>query len=86
MKTGYTKKFDSFQALGKREIFADFEGGTITSNDDYLAKDQMLAIAVGKIYPTGMVRKSELDKGKSFVGKSTLNRMELTPADVKKNP
>ena len=104
MKTECTRMYDSFQALGRREIVADFSGGTITSdggglllreveqrtailqrfaqcftdyrdekriehsvlslvsqrviglalgyedlNDhDHLAKDQMLAIAVGK--------------------------------------
>jgi hypothetical protein len=138
MKTECTRKYNSFQALGRREIVAEFNGGTITSdggslllrevekrtailsrfadsftdyrdekriehsvlalvsqrviglalgyedlNDhDYLAKDQMLAIAVGKSDPTGMDRKSELDKGKPLAGKSTLNRLELTPADA----
>jgi len=136
MKTECTGNTDSFQALGKREIVANFNGGTITSdggslllreieqrtailsrfsdsftdyrdpkriehsvlslvsqrviglalgyedlNDhDFLAKDQMLAIAVGKEDPTGMDRKSEQDKGKPLAGKSTLNRLELTPA------
>ena len=32
MKTECTKQFNSFQALGKREIVADFCGGTITSD------------------------------------------------------
>ncbi len=32
MKTECTKKCSSFQALGKREIVADFSGGTITSD------------------------------------------------------
>jgi hypothetical protein len=138
MKTEYTRNYNSFQALGKREIVADFSGGTITSdggglllreveqrtgilqrfaecftdyrdekriehnilslvsqrviglalgyedlNDhDHLAKDQMLAIAVGKTDPTGMDRKSVQDKGKPLAGKSTLNRLELTPADA----
>jgi hypothetical protein len=138
MKTECTRNYNSFQALGKREIVADFSGGTITSdggglllreveqrtavlqrfaecftdyrdekriehsilslvsqrviglalgyedlNDhDHLAKDQMLAIVVGKTDPTGMDRKSEQDKGKPLAGKSTLNRLELTPADA----
>ena len=50
------------------------------NDHDFLAKDQMLAIAVGKEDPTGMDRKSEQDKGKPLAGKSTLNRLELTPA------
>jgi len=138
MKTECTRIYNSFQALGRREIVADFSGGTITSdggglllreveqrtgilqrfakcftdyrdekriehsvlslvsqrviglalgyedlNDhDHLAKDQMLAIAVGKTDPTGMSRKCEQDKGKPLAGKSTLNRLELTAADA----
>jgi len=48
------------------------------NDHDQLAKDQMLAIAVGKSDPTGMDRVSEKDKGKPLAGKSTLNRLELT--------
>ncbi len=55
------------------------------NNHDHLAKDQMLAIAVGKIDPTGMDRKSQWDKGKPLTGKSTLNRLELTPLDATKS-
>jgi hypothetical protein len=42
----------------------------------------MPAIAVGKTGPTGMDRKSEQDKGKPPAGKSTLNRLKLTPGDA----
>lgn len=135
MKTECTKDYSSFQALGRREIVADFSGGTITSdggalllreveqrttilqrfaqcftdhrdekriehsvltlvsqrviglalgyedlNDhDELARDKMLAVAVGKNDPTGMDRKAVKDQGKPLAGKSTLNRLELTP-------
>ena len=128
MKTECTKVRAGFQPLARREIRADFSGGTITSdggalllrevekrtailkrfsdcftdyrnpkriehdvlslvsqrviglalgyeelNDhDQLAKDQMLAIAVGKADPTGMDRISKHDKGKPLAGKSTL--------------
>jgi hypothetical protein len=138
MRTECTKQINAFQALGKKEIVANFCGGTITSdggglllreveqrtsilqrfagcstdyrderriehsifslvsqrviglalgyedhNDhDHLAKDQMPAIAVGKTGPTGMDRKSEQDKGKPPAGKSTLNRLKLTPVDA----
>ena len=138
MKTECTKEYGSFQALGRREIVADFNGGTITSdggalllreveqrtnilhrfsqcftdhrdqrriehsvltlvsqrvfgmalgyedlNDhDHLASDKMLAVAVGKTDPTGMDRKSEKDQGKPLAGKSTLNRLELTPVNA----
>ena len=138
MKTECTKKFSSFQALGRREIVANFSGGTITSdggalllreveqrttilqrfaqcftdhrdenriehsvltlvsqrviglalgyedlNDhDQLARDKMLAVAVGKNDPTGMDRKAVKDQGKPLAGKSTLNRLELTPTNA----
>jgi len=138
MKTECTKEYGAFQALGRREIVADFSGGTITSdggalllreveqrtgilkrfskcfidyrdqkriehsvltlvsqrviglalgyedlNDhDHLASDKMLAVAVGKTDPTGMDRKSAKNLGKPLAGKSTLNRLELTPANA----
>ncbi len=138
MKTECTKKYGSFQALGRREIVADFNGGTITSdggalllrevehrtrilhrfaqcftdyrdqkriehsvltlvsqrvfglalgyedlNDhDHLASDKMLAVVVGKTDPTGMDRKFAKDLGKPLAGKSTLNRLELTPENA----
>lgn len=135
MKSECTKQYSRFQALGKREIMADFSGGTITSdagglllrevekrvgilerlshcftdhrdpkriehsvfsllsqrvyglalgyedlNDhDQLANDQLLAVIVGKTDPTGQARKDARNKGKPLAGKSTLNRLELTP-------
>jgi len=138
MKTECTKKRYHFQALGRREIVADFSGGTITSdggglllrevekrtkilgrfakcfidhrdqeriehtvqelisqrvyglalgyedlNDhDDLSRDKLLAVIVGKKDPTGTCRELKRDKGKSLAGKSTLNRLELTPEDA----
>lgn len=135
MKTECTKKRYQFQALGRKEILADFDGGTITSdgggmllrevekrtnilgrfaqcftdhrnqdliehsvmdlvsqrvlaialgyedlNDhDDLSKDQFLAAMVGKLDPTGQDRILQRDKGHALAGKSTLNRLELTP-------
>jgi len=142
MKTECTQVKDVFQALGKREIVADFNGGSITSDGgvlllrelenrtailsrfakcftdyrdprrvehdvlslvsqrvfglalgyedlcdhDELSKDQMLAVAVGKSEPTGKDRKSQRDKERPLAGKSTLNRLELSPqGDLKRN-
>lgn len=138
MKTECTKKRYHFQALGSREIVADFTGGTITSdggglllrevekrtgilsrfaqcfsdyrnqdliehsvsdllsqrvfgialgyedlNDhDDLARDQLFAAMVGKTDPTGKNRLRKQDKGHALAGKSTLNRLELTPQDA----
>lgn len=47
---------------------------------DYLRHDPMLATLVGKTDPLGESRLSPKDRGKALAGKSTLNRLELTPA------
>jgi hypothetical protein len=129
-----TEDFD-FQPLGRREVIARFDGGTITSDagalllreleaktgilrrfaacfNDYrdpeliehtvedlvkqrvfgialgyedlndhddLRHDPLLAVLVGKRDPTGEDRVRQRDKGKALAGKSTLNRLELTP-------
>jgi hypothetical protein len=124
------------QPLGRREVVANFDGGTITSdgggaivlrelenrngivrrfadcftdhrdpeliehtvydliaqrvfglalgyedlNDhDVLRLDPALAVLVGKVDPTGEDRARARDRGKALAGKSTLNRLELTP-------
>ena len=138
MKTECTKKRYHFQALGRRDIVADFSGGTITSdggglllrevekrtnildrfakcfidhrdqeriehtvqelisqrvyglalgyedlNDhDDLSRDKLLAVMVGKADPTGSYRELKRDRDKPLAGKSTLNRLELTPEDA----
>lgn len=138
MKTDCTKKRYHFQALGRREIVAGFDGGTITSdggglllreveqrcnilsrfagcftdhrnpkliehsvkdlvsqrvlaialgyedlNDhDALSGDWLLAMLVGKIDPTGQNRLLDRDTGHALAGKSTLNRLELSPEDA----
>jgi hypothetical protein len=46
---------------------------------DTLRHDPMLALLVGKADVTGEGRARERDKGKPLAGKSTLNRLELTP-------
>jgi hypothetical protein len=138
MKTECNEKRFEFQPLGRREIVADFSGGTITSdgggqllrevekrtnilgrfakcftdhrnqdliehslldlvsqrvfaialgyedlNDhDELSRDQFFAAMVGKTDPTGDYRLLKRDKGHALAGKSTLNRLELTPEDA----
>jgi hypothetical protein len=44
-----------------------------------LRHDPLLAAVVGKLDPTGQSRIHQRDKGKALAGKSTLNRLELTP-------
>jgi hypothetical protein len=49
------------------------------NDHDELRHDPMLAVLVGKADPTGNTRSRERDRGKALAGKSTLNRLELTP-------
>ncbi|MDJ0862881.1 MAG: IS1380 family transposase [Gammaproteobacteria bacterium] len=52
------------------------------NDHDELRLDQLLAVVVGKADPTGSNRLRAQDRGKPLAGKSTLNRLELTPADA----
>lgn len=49
------------------------------NDHDALRHDPLIAVLVGKSDPTGEDRKRDEDKGKALAGRSTLNRLELTP-------
>ena len=49
------------------------------NDHDDLRRDPLFAVLVGKEDPEGEQRVRQRDKGKSTAGKSTLNRLELTP-------
>ena len=49
------------------------------NDHDDLRHDPLLAVLVGKTDPSGEDRVRERDRGKALAGKSTLNRLELTP-------
>jgi hypothetical protein len=49
------------------------------NDHDELRHDPLLAVLVGKSDPTGQDRVRLKDRGKALAGKSTLNRLELTP-------
>lgn len=51
---------------------------------DDLRRDPLLATVVGKGDPTGNARRRARDRGKALAGKSTLNRLELTPVGAGK--
>ncbi len=55
------------------------------NDHDDLRHDPLLATLVGKPDPSGRDRRRRQDQGKALAGKSTLNRLELTPvgADTK---
>ncbi len=50
-----------------------------TYDHDDLRGDPRLATGGGKTDPTGENRQRQRDRGKPLAGKSTLNRLELTP-------
>jgi len=52
------------------------------NDHDELRHDALLAVLVEKADPTGAARKRERDAGQALAGKSTLNRLELTGAEV----
>ena len=136
MPTECTAKQLEFHGLGRREVVARFDGGSISSdggglllreverrvgilrrfadcfvdhrradliehsvselvsqrvyglalgyedlNDhDELRWDPLMGLLAGKSDPSGQSRQRERDRGKALAGKSTLNRLELTPA------
>jgi hypothetical protein len=49
------------------------------NDHDFLRFDPLFATAVGKTDPLGETRLAPQDQGKALAGKSTLNRLELTP-------
>src|SRR3954464_2201266 len=54
------------------------------NDHDDLRTDPLLATVVGKHDPTGRTRRRSRDRGKALAGKSTLNRLELTPLGADK--
>src|SRR3954467_4655403 len=54
------------------------------NDHDDLRRDPLLATVVGKDDPSGETRRRRRDRGKPLAGKSTLNRLELTPVGADK--
>lgn len=63
-----------------QRIFGLALGYEDLSDHDRLRHDPLLALMVGKKDITGQDRVEQKDRGKALAGKSTLNRLELTPA------
>jgi len=62
-----------------QRVFALALGYEDLNDHDDLRHDPLLATVVGKADPTGADRPRQRDQGKPLAGKSTLNRLELTP-------
>lgn len=68
------------EELLKQRIFALCLGYEDLNDHDSLRSDPLLATLVGRADPTGKDRLDPRDCGQPLAGKSTLNRLELTPA------
>jgi hypothetical protein len=65
--------------LISQRVFGIALGYEDLNDHDDLRDDALLATAVGKEDLTGQNRRRECDRGHALAGKSTLNRLELTP-------
>jgi Transposase DDE domain group 1 len=67
-----------------QRVYALALGYEDLNDHDDLRCDPLLAAVVGKPDPTGKTRRRPRDRGKALAGKSTLNRLELTPVGADK--
>ncbi|MGH7207803.1 MAG: IS1380 family transposase [Nitrospiraceae bacterium] len=70
------------QELVAQRVYGLALGYEDLNDHDDLRHDPLLAVLAGKPDPTGQDRRRDRDRGKALAGKSTLNRLELTPADA----
>ena len=70
------------EELVRQRVYGLSLGYEDLNDHDQLRQDPLLAVLVGKDDPTGQDRQREQDRGKALAGKSTLNRLELTPAEA----
>jgi hypothetical protein len=69
----------SLEHLIAQRVYALALGYEDLNDHDDLRHDPLLATVVGKLDPKGTARRRPSDRGKALAGKSTLNRIELTP-------
>jgi hypothetical protein len=72
------------EELVAQRVYALALGYEDLNDHDDLRRDPLLATVVGKGDPTGETRQRKRDRGKALAGKSTLNRLELTPVGADK--
>ena len=70
----------SVKELVSQRVYGLALGYEDLNDHDELRRDPLFALLVGKEDPEGENRIRNQDKGKAMAGKSTLNRLELTPA------
>src|SRR3954454_8252360 len=72
------------EELIAQRVYALALGYEDLNDHDDLRRDPLLATVVGKDDPSGKTRRRQRDRGKPLAGKSTLNRLELTPVAAAK--
>ena len=75
----------TLEQLLTQRIYALALGYEDLNDHDELRHDPLLAVLVGKNDPLGRDRLRKRDRGKALAGKSTLNRLELTPVGANAN-
>jgi hypothetical protein len=75
----------SLEQLLKQRIFGLCLGYEDLNDHERLRHDPLLAVLVDKPDPQGLDRVCARDRGKALAGKSTLNRLELTPVRASAN-
>ena len=70
------------EELVRQRVYGLALGYEDLNDHDDLRRDPLLAVAGGKVDPEGQERKRVQDTGCARAGKSTLNRLELTPEQV----
>src|ERR1035438_8745398 len=73
----------SVSELVRQRVYGIALGYEDLNDHDQLRQDPLLALLSGKRDVEGEHRRRQQDRGKAGAGKSTLNRLELTPADAK---
>src|SRR3954447_24014454 len=73
------------EELIAQRVYALALGYEDLNDHDDLRRDPLFATVVGKADPKGQGRRRPRDRGKALAGKSTLNRLELTPVGADKD-
>ena len=71
----------SVYELVAQRVYGLAHGYEDLNDHDELRHDPLMAVLAGKTDPNGQFR-GRRDRGKALAGKSTLNRLELTPPDA----
>jgi len=72
----------TLESLIKQRVMGLALGYEDLNDHDALRQDPLLAVLSDVADPTGADRRRARDKGCALAGKSTLNRLELTPSDA----